>query len=267
MMRVPVVMALALLVASATIIINIKAYVVGSWDPRYAEFNGTHVYQTAAMPATTYKTLYLGYGTAYFMNPVNVYFLQTVRSDSVGGNADLGRYLPIKIVVESGSLPTNTYIKWTDPLSGATRALYFVEGANRAYVIGTYKPSAGTAAVAAIAVYYVAEGSRVALYPMEKAAVQTAEACNVVKNAGISGTAYEVYAVLENQAYNCVNKRWASAAVGWALAASSAATAALYPSPNYYTMRVTSGSNALSIYLSYWYAVDADPGFFAVRVG
>jgi hypothetical protein len=253
--------------AAVLVIINMNVVVVGSWDVRYTTFNGTHVYQTAAMPATTYKTLYLGYGTAYFRRAVNVYFLQTVRSGSTGGVADLGRYLPIRVVVESGSLPTNTYIRWTDPLSGATRAMYFVASTNRAYIIGTYRSSSGSTIVAAIAVYYVVDGSHVRLYPMEKATVQTTEACNVVRNAGISGSAYEVYAVLENQAYSCSARKWVSATVGWALVASSAATAALYPSPNYYKVTATSGPNTLSIYLSYWYAVNVDPGFFAVKVG
>jgi hypothetical protein len=87
-MRIPIPLIFAAAVAVGaivTIIIQINVQVLGSWDSRYAAFNGTHVYQTGPMIATTYKTLYLGYGTAYFQNPVSVYYLQTVRSGSAGG--------------------------------------------------------------------------------------------------------------------------------------------------------------------------------------
>jgi len=30
---------------------------------------------------------------------------------------------------------------------------------------------------------------------------------------------------------------------------------------------MTVGSSTISLYLSYWYAVDSDPGFFAVKPG
>jgi hypothetical protein len=253
--------------AIVTMVIQINISVLGSWDSRYAAFNGTHIYQTGPVTATTYKTLYLGYGTAYFQNPVNVYFLQTVRSGSAGGNADLGRYLPIRVIIESGSLPTNTYITWTDPYGGATRKMYFVSGTNRAYVLGTYRATSGATVNVGIPVYYVIEDSQVRLYPMEKVAVATSEACNVVRNAGFSGAYNYVFAVLDNQAYDCAFNSWSSTTVGWAQVASSVTTASLYPSPTYYAVSVTSGSTTLTIYLSYWYVVNADPGFFAVRPG
>jgi hypothetical protein len=253
--------------AVVTILIQINLSILGSWDSRYAAFNGTHVYQTSPMIATTYKTLYLGYGTAYFQNPVNVYFLETVRSGSAGGNADLGRYLPIRLIIETGSLPTNTYITWSDPLSGATRRLYFVSGSNRAYVLGTYRTSAGATVNVGIPVYYVVEGSQVRIYPMEKSAVATSEACNVVRNAGFGGAYNYVFSVVDNQAYDCAFARWSSTTVGWTQVASSVTTAALYPSPTYYSVTISSSSGTLTLYLSYWYTVDADPGFFAIKPG
>jgi hypothetical protein len=264
----PLIFALGVAVgAVVSIVIQININVLGSWDPRYAAFNGTHVYQTSPTIGTTYKTLYLGYGTAYFQNPVNVYFLQTVRSGSAGGNADLGRYLPIRVIIESGSLPTNTYIAWTDPYGGATRRLYFVSGANRAYVLGTYRTSTGSTVNVAIPVYYVVDGSQVLLYPMERSAVSTSEACNVVRNAGFGGAYNYVFAVLENQSYDCAFNSWSSTTVGWTQVASSVTTASLYPSPTHYSVSVTSGSSTVRIILSYWYVVDANPGFFAVRPG
>jgi hypothetical protein len=253
--------------AIVTILVQVNIKVLGSWDSRYAAFNGTHVYQTAATITTTYKTLYLGYGTAYFRNPVNVYYLQTVLSGSTGGARDLGRYLPIRVVVESGSLPTNTYITWTDPYGGATRKLYFVTGANRGYVLGNYKSSSGSLVNVAIPVYYVVEDSQVRLYPMEKAAVSASEACNVVKNAGFTGAYNYAFAVLDNQAYDCAFNSWSSTTVGWAQVASSVTSVSLYPSPAYYKVTVSSSSGTITIYLSYWYVVDADPGFFAVKPG
>ncbi len=269
-MRIPFPLILAAAVAVGalvSIVIQINIQVLGSWDNRYAAFNGTHVYQTGPMIDTTYKTLYLGYGTAYFQNPVNVYFLQTVRSGSAGGNADLGRYLPIRVVVESGSLPTNTYIAWSDPLSGATRRLYFVSGTNRAYVLGMYRTSTGAQVNVAIPVYYVVDGSQVMLYPMERSAVVAGEACNVVRNAGFTGAYNYVFAVLNNQAYDCAYNSWSSTTVGWSQVASSVTTASLYPSPTYYSVTITSGSSTLRLLLSYWYVVNADPGFFAVQPG
>jgi len=268
--RIPLPLLFAVAVAVGvvvTIVIQVNIKVLGSWDSRYAAFNGTHVYQTSPMLATPYKTLYLGYGTAYFQNPVNVYYLQTVRSGSVGGAKDLGRYLPIRVVVESGSLPTNTYITWTDPYSGATRKLYFASGSNRGYVLGTYTASTGATVNVAIPVYYVVEGSQVRLYPMEKEAVSASEACSVVRNAGLGGAYNYVFAVISNQAYDCAFNTWSSTTVGWARVASSVTTASLYPSPTYYRVVMTVGSSTISLYLSYWYAVDSDPGFFAVKPG
>jgi hypothetical protein len=253
--------------AVVTMLIQINIQVLGSWDDRWEAFNGTHVYQVASKPTLMYATLYLGYGTAYFRNPVNVYYLQTVRSGSAGGARDLGRYLPIRIVIRSGSLPTNTYIAWTDPYGGATRKLYFVSSTNRAYVLGMYRTSSGSDVNVAVPVYYVVEGTQVRLYPMERAAVSASEACNTVRNAGLGGSTNVVIAVLENRALNCASFSWSSATVGWTQVASSVTSAPLYPSPRYYQVTVTSGSDTVTIFLSYWYAVDADPGFFAVKPG
>jgi hypothetical protein len=253
--------------AVVTILIQINIQILGSWDSRYAAFNGTHVNQTGPMISTTYKTLYLGYGTAYFQNPVSVYYLQTVRSDSAGGARDLGRYLPIRVVVQSGSLPTDTYLTWTDPYGGATRKLYLVSGSNRGYVLGMYNDSSGSGVNVAIPVYYQVEDSQVRLYPMEKAAVSTSEGCSIIKNAGFTGAYNYIFAVLDNYAYDCADNSWSSTTVGWTSVASSVTTASLYPSPTYYQVTVTSGTDTLTLYLSYWYVVDADPGFFAVQPG
>jgi len=171
------------------------------------------------------------------------------------------------VVVESGSLPTNTYITWTDPYGGATRKLYFVSGSNRGYVLGNYRSSTGALVSVAVPVYYVVEGSQVRLYPMEKAVVSTTEACTIVKNAGLGGATTVVIAVLDNQSYDCGKKKWAAVTVGWTSVATSVTSASLYPSPRYYIVTVTSGSNRLTLFLSYWYVVNADPGFFAVKLG
>jgi hypothetical protein len=55
--------------------------------------------------------------------------------------------------------------------------------------------------------------------------------------------------------------------VGWMSVASSVTSALLHPSPLYYKLTVASGSNTLTLFLSYWYVVNADPGFFAVKPG
>jgi hypothetical protein len=267
-MRIPIPLLFAAAVAvgaMVTILIQVNVKVLGSWDPRYSAFNGTHVYQTGPMLGTPYKTLYLGYGTAYFQNPTNVYYLRSVKDDSAGGAQDLGRYLPIRLVVESGSLPTNSYITWNDPYGGATRKLYFVAGTNRGYVLGTFKAATGPTVNVAIPVYYVVDDSQVRIYPMERAAVATTEACNVVRNAGFGGAYNYVYAIIDNQAYDCAFARWYSTRVGWDQVASSVTTASLYPSPTYYRVVLTVGTSTLSLYLSYWYVVDTDPGFFTVK--
>ncbi|MFZ8809692.1 MAG: hypothetical protein ACO2PN_16505 [Pyrobaculum sp.] len=269
-MRIPIPLVFALAVAvgaAVSILIQVNIKVLGSWDSRYAAFNGTHVYQTSPMIDTPYKTLYLGYGTAHFQNPISVFYLETVRSGSAGGTRDLGRYLPIRIIVESGSLPTNTYISWNDPLSGATRRLYFVADSHRGYVLGTYRTRAGATVNVAIPVYYVVDGSQVRLYPMERSAVDATQACNIVRNAGFGGAYNYVFAILDNQAYDCAFRSWSSTTVGWVQVASSVTSTALYPSPTYYAVTVTVGGTTLLIYLSYWYAVNADPGFFAVTPG
>jgi hypothetical protein len=269
-MRIPLPLILAAAVAVGaivTIVIQVNLQVLGSWDDRYAAFNGTHVYQTGSMISTTYKTLYLGYGTAYFQNPVNVYYLDKVRSGAGGGNGDLGKYLPVRLIVTSGSLPTDTYLKWNNPLSSSdVRAIYLVGGTNRGYVLGHYYASgAGVWVDVAIPIYYKVSGSSVLIYPMEKSAVNPSEGCNVIKNAGSGFTsAYEyVFAILDGQAYDCAYGSWSSTSIGWSQVGSSVTSASLYPSPTYYKVTV----NNVDIYLSYWYAVDKDPGFFAVKPG
>jgi len=273
-MRIPIPLIVAAAVAVGavvTILIQVNINVLGSWDDRYAAFNGTHVYQTSAMITTAYKTLYLGFGTAYFQNPVNVYYLDKVRSGAGGGNGDLGKYLPVRLIVTSGSLPTNTYIKWVNPLASTdTRAIYLVSDSSRGYVLGRYYASgAGVWVDVAVPIYYKVSGSSVLIYPMEKSAVSASEGCNVVKNAGSPFTsAYKyVFAVLDNQYYDCAYNSWSSTTVGWVQVASSVTTASLYPSPTYYSVSVTSGSSTITLLLSYWYVVDADPGFFAVKPG
>ncbi|CAG25649.1 hypothetical protein PyrSV_gp30 [Pyrobaculum spherical virus] len=265
---IPLIMAAAVAVgAIVTIIIQVNLQVLGSWDDRYAAFNGTHVYQTGPMISTSYKTLYLGFGTATFQNPVSVYYLDKVRSGAGGGNGDLGKYLPVRLMVTSGSLPTNTYLKWTNPLvSTDTRAIYLVSGTSRGYVLGRYYASgAGVWVDVAVPIYYKVSESSVLIYPMEKAAVNPSEGCTVLKNAGSPFTSiYKyVYAVLDGQAYDCSYSSWSSTTVGWTSVASSVTSAALYPSPTYYKVTV----NNVDIYLSYWYVVNADPGYFAVKPG
>ena len=243
--------------------INI-AGIFASWDPRYAAFNGTHVYQTSPMPATLYKTLYLGYGTAYFRDPVNVYYLRKVYAG--GEDIDLGRYLPVVLVVESGSLPTNTYITWTDPYSGRTRKLYLVSGANRGYVIGEYHWY-GSLSVAGIPVYYRVVDNFVYIYPMEWSAFNPSEGCPILFNSGFYGRWHDMYAILDNMVHDCISGSSFSVPVGWELVASSATMVELKPSPTHYLVTVNVGNSRVTIMLSYWYAVNRDPGFFAVKVG
>jgi len=242
--------------------INIVS-VSASWDSRYAAFNGTHVYQTSPMPDTPYKTLYLGYGTAYFKNPVNVYYLRKVYAG--GEDVDLGRYLPVVLIVESGSLPADTYITWTDPYSGRTRKLYLVSGANRGYVIGQYHWY-GILSVAGIPVYYRVVGNVVHIYPMERSAFNPSEGCQILLNSGFYGNWYDMYAILDNVVHDCLGGGSFGVPVGWELVASSATMAELKPSPTHYTVTVDVGNSRVTIMLSYWYAVNRDPGFFAVKV-
>ena len=252
--------------ATMYIVLKINMYgALASWDPRYAASNRTHVFQTDPMPGTPFKTLYLGYGTAYFRNPVNVYYLRKV---SAGGyDSDLGGYLPVVLVVESGSLPTNTYITWTDPRSGRTRALYLVSGTNRGYVIGEFYLY-GYYSIAGIPVYYRVSGNLVYIYPMEWGALVTDEACYILTEYSAYGEFYRVVSVTDNRFLDCLYLGWEDIAdVDWALVASSATVAELKPSPTHYMVTVNVGGSKLTIMLSYWYAVRQDPGFFAVRIG
>ena len=247
------------------LVIDVPTTPLASWDPRYATSNGTHVFQTLPMPDVPYKTLYLGYGTAYFKNPVNVYYLRKV---SAGGfDSDLGRYLPVVLVIESGSLPTDTYIRWTDPHTGRTRALYLVSGTNRGYVIGEYHVY-GYYAVASIPVYYRVVGNMVYIYPMELEAINAGEACPIIMDYTSYAESYRIFAVLDSWFIECLYWGWEDIAnVDWALVASSATMAELKPSPTHYMVTVNVGDNKLTIMLSYWYAVNKDPGHFVVRIG
>jgi len=265
----PLILAVAVAVGSIVImVVKVNVVVVGSWDDRYAEFNGTHVIRTGTIPSASYRTLYLGYGTAYFQNPVNVYYLGKVLATATGGDSDLGRYLPVKVYVESGDLPTYTYLSWTDPISGTTRMLYFEPDSGRAYVIGLYThPTFGTA-IAVIPMRYLIVGPEVYFYPSPT--VYIGDACDIAERSELAATSYiHIFFVLYRRFFRCeANMHVINANIGWVLVSSSATTVPLYPSPrHYYSVTVTSGPNRVIIYLSYWYAVNADPGFFAVKVG
>jgi len=264
----PLILAVAVAIGSIVImVVKVNVVVVGSWDDRYADFNGTHVIRTGTMPSTSYRTLYLGYGTAHFQNPVNVYYLGKVLATATGGDSDLGRYLPVKVYIESGSLPKDTYIPWVDPISGTTRMLYFVSGVNRGYLLGVYRHPAFGPTIAIIPLNYREIGPEVYLYPVQTAPI--AEACNVASNSGLASTSrYHIFVVQARVYYRCEDSVYVlNANIGWVLV-SSGTTVPLYPSPrHYYSVTVNSGPNRVIIYLSYWYAVNADPGFFAVKVG
>jgi hypothetical protein len=270
---IPLILALAVVIGSVMVmVVQMRVVALGSWDPRYAAFNGTHVYQTGLTPNVPYKTLYLGYGTAYFQNPVNVYYLERVRSGSTGGLADLGRYLPVRVIIESGSLPTDTYIAWTDPLSGVTRKMYFFGGTDRGVVIGTYQlPSLGVV-IAGILVHYRVEGSEVLIYPMTatlSSTIANSQVCPVLRSSGLASTSqYHLFVVTRNTYFPCGSTLWSTATPGWTMVASLVTTATLRPSPQpYYVVDATVGSSRLKIILSYWYAINADPGSFVVKVG
>ena len=267
--RFPLPLLLAVVIGvGATMYLVLKINMGGalaSWDPRYAGFNGTHVFQMDPMPDRRFKTLYLGYGTAYFQNPVNVYYLRKVYVN--GYDSDLGGYLPVVLIIESGRLPTDTYIKWTDPRSGRLRALYLVSGTNRGYVLGEYYWD-GLFSIAGIPVYYKVIGNMVYIYPMERDAFNQIEACNVLMSFHCCAESFRVFFVTDDLFHECLYWGWEDVAhVDWALVASSATMAELRPSPTHYMVPVELDSSKLTIMLSYWYAVNQDPGFFAVRIG
>ena len=265
---IPLVFALAATVGvymSFVIDINVASWDI-SWDPRYATYNTTHLYQTAPMIGTLYKTLILGYGTAQFRNPTNVYYLHKVYDG--GRNGDLGGYLPTVLIIESGSLPTNTYIEWTCPASNHVRKLYFVANSHRAYVIGPYHWHAYYS-VAIIPVYYRVDDSYVFIYPMDYSAVNINEMCNVIHDAGYPNANFrDAFFVLgDSDNYDCIIHDFFDApyVLHWERIASSATSASLNPSPTHYRVTVNVNNNRITIVLAYWYAVDSDPGYFVVR--
>jgi len=268
---IPLVFALATVVGVYTsFVININVLDVThwpvSWDPRYATYNITHLYQTAPMIGTPYKTLILGYGTAQFRNPTNVYYLHRVHSG--GRDGDLGGYLPTVLIIESGSLPTNTYIEWTCPVSNHVRKLYFVANSHRAYVIGPYHYD-GMYSVAIIPVYYRVNGNNVFIYPMERPAVNINEMCSVIYGAGYPNANFrDAFFVLgDSSFFDCLDYSFFDSPnrLGWVRIASSATSAPLNPSPTHYRVTVNVNNNRITIVLAYWYAVDRDPGYFVVR--
>jgi hypothetical protein len=246
-------------------LIDVSAWPV-SWDHRYATNNGTHVYQTAPMIGTPMKTLILGYGTATFGNPTDVYYLRKVFRG--GQDGDLGGYLPTVLIIESGSLPTNTYIEWNDPRTNRPRKLYFVAGSDRAYVMGPYYWLSDYSAAIIPLTYHVV-GQFVFVYPREHATTNIQEMCAVIRNAGFSGTVYnDAYFVLGDASpWDCLYGGYFGSPdiIDWAQVASSATSASLFPDPTHYRVTVNVGNSRITIVVSYWYMVDRDPGFFAVR--
>jgi hypothetical protein len=189
---------------------------------------------------------------------------------AVGGTSDLGRYLPIKVYVESGSFSEITYLSWTDPISGTNRTIYFDRVHELAYVIGLYWHPVYGRSTAVIPMKYWNDGPEVFFYPLStEMGVNEDAICMAVRKSGLSPTPrIHIFLVLDRYYYRCETMiDVPNANIGWTLV-SSGTTVPLYPSPRrYYSVTVTSGSNRAIIYLSYWYAINTDPGAFAVKVG
>jgi hypothetical protein len=269
-MRIPLPLLLAAAVGVGTVvtlIIQVSLVVLGSWDVRYAAFNGTHVVSTTLLPSWKYRFIYSGTGTAYFGDTVNVYYLNIIRDTSYVRDYDLGKYLPMRVVVVSGSLPTNVYIQWTDPYGGRVRKIYFDGSSDVAYVMGTYTTGAGTAG-AVIPVRYVADGNQYILYPLDKASITSpGTACNILKNAGFGTATNLVFAVPDSQYYDCSLNSWSSTTIRWGAVATGATQAELVPPPgtSYYKVTYSDSTGTIDIYLGYWWFIDSDPGWFAVK--
>jgi hypothetical protein len=170
------------------------------------------------------------------------------------------------MIIESGPLPTNTYIGWTDPYSGRIRKLYLVSGTNRAYVIGHYHWE-NALSVAGIPLYYVVDGNMVRFYPMEFGAVRLNEACSILRSSGLTGTYYDLYSALDDGwLYDCLDYTWVGASLGYE-SAGRGKTVSLYPDPPQHIVTVNVGNSVVKLVLTYWYAVRQDPGNFIVKVG
>jgi len=269
MLRVPWPLLVAAVVATSTVTVwvMVNFIVLGSYDPRYSAFNGTHVVSTAPMFTYSYRFLYGGPGVLTSESTATVYFLNIIRDTAYVKDHDLGKFLPVRVTVASGSLPKDTYISWNDPAYGRARKLYLFSASNVALIMGTYTTSLGTAGAAIVVWYYEESTGNVIFYPMARSEVSNPSSlCNVLKNAGFGTSANSLFTVVDSQQYDCGTNSWTSTTIRWG-SVGSGTYLTLRPNPTYYLVRVTGTNYAVDLYLSYWYFSTTDPGFFAIRPG
>lgn len=224
---IPLIFAAVITLTSVTLVFKVAVTVLGSYDPSYAAFNGTHVV-SLALPSTTYVYVYGGGdGTATYADATTTYQYQCFGSACTTGS-DFGAYFPVLITVNSGSYPFNTTIEVSQPYGRTTykvRVVLYSDG--NGWVAGQSATNLGEGQIGySIPVkWYQSSGGRIWIYPIDGGRISRSlsEGCNV---AGLGGALYTyVVSIQTGQMYDCSSASWGDGTFKFSTIASSTTTA------------------------------------------
>jgi hypothetical protein len=230
-MRIPIPLIFAAVIAltSVTLVFKVVVTVIGSYDPSYAAFNGTHVV-SKSLPSTTYVYVYGGGGgTATYTSATTTYQYQCFGSACATGS-DFGSYIPVLITVNSGSYPFGTTIEVNQPYGRTTykvRVVLYSDG--NGWVAGQSATSLGAGQIGysiPVKWYQSSDGRQIWIYPIDRSRItrSLSEGCSV---AGLGGASYKyVVSIQTGERYDCSSSSWGSGTFKFSTIASSTTTAA-----------------------------------------
>lgn len=208
---IPLIFAAAIALTSVTLVFKVVVTVIGSYDPSYAAFNGTHVV-SQVLPSTTYVYVYGGGGgTATYTSDTTTYQYQCFGSACTTGS-DFGAYVPVLITVNSGSYPFGTTIEVNQPYGRTTykvRVVLYSDG--NGWVAGQATTSLGAGLVGysiPVKWYQSSDGRQIWIYPIDRGRIGRviSEGCNVAK---LGGAAYiYVVSIPTGERYDCSFNSW-----------------------------------------------------------
>lgn len=246
---IPLILAAVITLTSVTLVFKVVVTVLGSYDPSYATFNGTHVI-SQTLPSTTYVYVYGGGGgTATYTSATTTYQYQCFGSACATGS-DFGAYFPVLITVNSGSYPFGTTIEVNQPYGRTNyrvRVVLYSDG--NGWVAGQSATSLGAGQIGysvPVKWYQSSDGRQIWIYPIDRGRISRSlsEGCSVAQ---LGGVAYRhVVSIQTGERYDCSSASWGSGAFKLSTIASSATTATW--STGWITQRVSGSGYDITIH-------------------
>ncbi len=225
---IPLIFAAVITLTSVTLVFKVVVTVIGSYDPSYAAFNGTHVVSQVP-PTTTYVYVYGGGGgTATYTSATTTYRYQCFGSACTAGS-DFGAFFPVLITVNSGSYPLGTTIEVNQPYGRTTyrvRVVLYSDG--NGWVAGQSATTLGAGQIGysvPVKWYQSSDGQLIWIYPIDRTRIgrSLSEGCSV---AALGGASYRfVVSIQTGQRYDCSSASWGTGTFLFSTIASSTTTA------------------------------------------